>query len=86
MATVKTAISVEEKLFREVDRLARRTGISRSRLFCLGVEALLRSQEQKDLARKLKEFYAGHELDEEDRRFLDFAAAEMAHLTKDDQW
>ncbi len=59
MAIVKTAVSVDEKLFKEAHRLARRLGIPRSRLFSMALEEYLRQEENRVLLRQINQAYAG---------------------------
>ena len=54
----KTAISVDDRLMLAADRLARKMGISRSRLFSLAIEAYLRNLEQDNMLEQLNRVYA----------------------------
>jgi metal-responsive CopG/Arc/MetJ family transcriptional regulator len=58
MANVKTAISIREALFKEVDALARRLRVPRSRLFVLAVEAFLEQHRNKQLLERINQAYA----------------------------
>lgn len=69
MAIVKTAISVEEGLFKEAHRMARKLGIPRSRLFSLALEEYMRQEENKILLEKLNRVYAGGS-DQAERRAI----------------
>src|SRR5258707_196118 len=55
---MKTAISVDEHLLTEADRFARETGLSRSRLFSLALEAYLRCRRQEEMTDQLNRVYA----------------------------
>ena len=57
MANVKTAISLQETLFEQADRLAREMKVSRSRLFALAVEDYLRSNQNRQLLERINEAY-----------------------------
>ena len=59
MAHVKTAISLDESLFREVEDLAGKLGVSRRQLFARAVEEYVRRHENEELLRRLNEAYAG---------------------------
>jgi predicted transcriptional regulator len=64
-STVKTAISIEDKLLKEADETARLLGLSRSRLFALAVGDFLDRQRQDQMLHRLNEVYAkGPELAE----------------------
>jgi metal-responsive CopG/Arc/MetJ family transcriptional regulator len=53
MATVKTAISLEDSLFKEVEALAKKMKVSRSRLFALALEEFLRRHQNQQLLEQL---------------------------------
>lgn len=64
MANVKTAISLNQSLFEQVNELADELDISRSRLFVLAVEAFIQRYENEQLLKQLNQAY--DDLDEED--------------------
>ena len=49
MASVKTAISIQELLFEQVDALASELNISRSRIFVLAVEEFIERYNNRQL-------------------------------------
>ncbi len=54
MATsVKTAISLQEDLFKEVNRLASELHVSRSKLFVLAVQDYIKKEESKNLLNQI---------------------------------
>ena len=55
---MKTAISVDDDLLHEADRMARRMGLSRSRLFAIAVENYLRQRRQEEMSERLNRVYA----------------------------
>ena len=57
MPGVKTAISLDEDLFHEVNKLAQDLHISRSRLFTLAVRDFLQRQENKKFLTQLNKAY-----------------------------
>jgi len=57
MPGVKTAISLEEKLFDQVNKLATDMHVSRSKLFTLAIKDYLKKQEGKKLLAQLNEVY-----------------------------
>ena len=69
MAHVKTAISLDESLFREAENWAGKLGVSRSQLFARAVEEYVRRHENEDLVRRLNEAHAAGP-DEEDEEAL----------------
>ena len=71
MANVKTAISLPQSLFGQVDALAREMQISRSRLFVLAVESFIRRHQNRQLFQAINEAYDDVEPEEQplqDRR------------------
>ena len=57
MPTVKTAISIQESLFQQVDEVARQLEISRSKLFVTAVEAYLQRYENQELLKAINSAY-----------------------------
>jgi len=55
---MKTAISVDGPLLEEADRLARRMGLSRSRLFSLALQDYLRQRRREEMTEQLNRVYA----------------------------
>jgi len=49
MATIKTAISLEDALFRQAEGLARRMKVSRSRLFATALEEFIERRRNQEL-------------------------------------
>ena len=66
MPGVKTAISLEENLFNQVNQLARELHVSRSKLFTLAVKDYLKKQESKKILAQLNAAYADSPSKEED--------------------
>ena len=58
MANVKTAISLQQSLFEQVDALAQEMQISRSRLFALAVEAFIQHHQNQKLLKAINDAYA----------------------------
>lgn len=58
MAGVKTAISIDEDLFHQVNKLASEMHVSRSKLFALAVQDYLNKQENRKLLAQLNAAYS----------------------------
>ena len=58
MATVKTAISIQEKLFEEINHLAKEMQMPRSKLIALAVEEFINRRENRRIWAALNEVYA----------------------------
>ena len=54
---MKTAISVPNELFEAAEKLARRLGVSRSRLFASAVSEYLRQHGGENITQKLNQLY-----------------------------
>lgn len=57
MASVKTAISIQEPLFEKVEALASELSISRSRIFVLAVEEFIQRYQNRQLLEKINRAY-----------------------------
>lgn len=66
MPGVKTAISLDENLFKKVNELAHEMHVSRSKIFTLAVLDFLKKQENKTLLAQLNEAYNDQPTKEED--------------------
>ena len=56
---MKTAISIDDQLLHDADRVAKQMGLSRSRLFSLAVQDYLHQRRQQELLEQLNRVYAG---------------------------
>jgi predicted transcriptional regulator len=65
MPKVKTAISVPEDLFEQMDKLARRWRVPRSRLIARAVEEFLERRKSDEITARLDRAYADKETPEE---------------------
>jgi metal-responsive CopG/Arc/MetJ family transcriptional regulator len=59
MATIKTAISIQESLFDQVNDLAEELQIPRSQLFALAVEEFIKRYENRGIFEALNKVYDG---------------------------
>ncbi len=86
MPNVKTAISIPEKLFKEVEKYSRSRKISRSEVFVTAVRQLLSRGAADEITRRLNEHYDKYPPTEEDKAWTKASAAHMWELLKDDKW
>jgi len=56
--TMKTAISIPDRIFRAAERAAKRQKVSRSRFYAQAVEAYLKAQSGKRITEALNAVYA----------------------------
>ena len=85
MTTIKTAVSIEESLFRRIKEEAEAREISRSGLISLAVESYLSRLEAERITAKLNEVYADGPTAEEEVLLESMWRYHVA-LTKDDRW
>lgn len=57
MATVKTAISLQESLFEQAEVLASQMNVSRSRLIAIALEEFIRRHQNRQLLEKINAAY-----------------------------
>ena len=57
MANVKTAVSIQKALFEQVEALAKKMNISRSRLYALALEEYVRRQDNRQLLDRINIAY-----------------------------
>lgn len=67
MANVKTAISINQTLFDQVNRLADELDVSRSHLFVMAVEEFIQRYENQELLHQINQAYADLPLAEEEQ-------------------
>ncbi len=84
MPGVKTAISLDEKLFNRVNELARKMHISRSRLFTLAVDDYLKKQENEYLLAQLNKAYA--ETDDEEIKISNSMKSKQRKIVEQESW
>jgi len=85
MASVKTAISLEESLFNQVEVLAKEMKLPRSRLFTLAIEEFLHRRRNKELLESLNAAY-GDEPEAEDQAWEKWALNQQRQLLEHDPW
>lgn len=78
---MKTAISLDESLFREAEDWAEKLGLSRSQLYARAVEEYVRRHENEELLRRLNEAHADG-LGEEDEEALMHGQALHAEMLR----
>ena len=77
MTAVKTAISLPEDIFAQVEEIAERESRTRSAVITEAIAAFLSKREGDELTRKFNEAYADEPLDDDERRMLDVALFDM---------
>lgn len=85
MAGVKTAISLEEELFRQVNKLASEMHVSRSKLFTLAVQDYLKKQENRKLLAQLNAAYSDTP-DEEESKISNSMRNKQRSIVEQESW
>jgi predicted transcriptional regulator len=85
MTTIKTAVSIEESLFRKAEELAAEMRVSRSRLFALALEDYVDQYRNQKITDILNEVYAGGPSEEEEMQ-LEAMRRYQAKLLEDEPW
>lgn len=84
MATIKTAISIQESLFDQVNDLAEELQIPRSQLFALAVEEFIKRYENRSIFETLNKVYDGAP-DADEEALLERQRRQQRHLVEG-QW
>ena len=58
---MKTAISIDKKLFEDAEKFSRTVGLSRSKLYCTAISEYIQNHSQDTITQKLNEFYKKNE-------------------------
>ena len=59
MASIKTAVSIQESLFEQIEALASELNISRSRVFAIAVEEFVQRHQNRQLLEEINQAYDG---------------------------
>lgn len=84
MPGVKTAISLDEKLFNRVNKLAKKMHVTRSRLFTLAVDDFLKKQENEYLLTQLNKAYA--DTDDEEMKISSSMKSKQRKIVEQESW
>ncbi len=85
MPGVKTAISLDEKLFKRVNKLSKEMHVSRSRLFTLAVDEYLKKQENQAILAQLNKAY-GDQPDEQERKITKSMRTKHGKIIEQESW
>ena len=85
MAEVKTAISIDESLFKEAERTAQELRVTRSALYALAMQEFLRRRDQERLTEELNAVCDGT-LDPEDAAMLRGMRERQRRMAAEDPW
>jgi len=85
MSGVKTAISLDEDLFNQVNELANDMHVSRSKLFTLAVKEFLKKQENNKLLAQLNAAYSDSP-SEEETSISKAMRGKQRHIVEQESW
>ena len=63
MSYMKTAISIDEELYRKAEKLSTKLNLSRSQLFAQALEYLLEKSETLEIIQRLNDVYGPNDMD-----------------------
>ena len=84
--SMKTAISLPDKIYFEAERTAKTLGISRSALFVNALTDYLKRNNRKNITQKLNEVYGDTDYYEEFEQISNAALESIKESTKNDTW
>ena len=58
---MKTAISIDKKLFEAAERFSHASGLSRSKLYCMAISEYIQNYSPDIITQKLNDYYKDHE-------------------------
>ena len=58
---MKTAISIDQKLFEDAESFSHASGLSRSKLYCMAISEYLQNYSPDIITQKLNDYYKNHE-------------------------
>ena len=57
---MKTAISIDKKLFEDAENFSRTAGLSRSKLYCTAISEYIQNHSSDIITQKLNDYYKNH--------------------------
>jgi metal-responsive CopG/Arc/MetJ family transcriptional regulator len=82
--TIKTAISIQKKLFEQADALAGQMKISRSHLFGLAIESFIRRYQNQALLDEINQAYSSQDDPDEQARLSKMRKGQRTLLEKEE--
>jgi metal-responsive CopG/Arc/MetJ family transcriptional regulator len=79
--TVKTAISIEKSLFEQVQDIAHKMHVSRSRLFVLAIEDYIRREQNREMLDQINAAYAD-EFDRAEQELIRRSRHQHQHIVE----
>jgi predicted transcriptional regulator len=86
MPRIKTAISIDKELFEQIQRIARKTQVSRSRLFELAATDWVKKQKQKMLTNQINAAVENDTDDKDDPAWKKFMNKHRTNLVEKNKW
>jgi metal-responsive CopG/Arc/MetJ family transcriptional regulator len=82
MPNIKTAVSIEQPLFEQADKLAEQMRVSRSRLYALALEMFIQKRESQQILEQLNRVYVENPPTEEEEQLLEAMQQRQRHLVE----
>ena len=83
MATIKTAISIQDSLYKEVEELAKKTNTSRSQLFTQAIRDFIEKYKNRALLAKINKAHSTTP-NLEEKKWISYAKSSHRKLLEDE--
>ena len=85
MASIKTAVSIDESLYNEAEKLAGEMKLSRSRLYSLALALFIERHESRCILESLNAVYEANPMTPEEKRLLE-AVRSIQAAAVENEW
>ena len=82
MPNIKTAVSIEQPLFEQADKLAEQMRVSRSRLYALALEMFIQKRESQQILEQLNRVCAENPPTDVEEQLLEAMQQRQRHLVE----
>ena len=86
MSQIKTAISIDEVIFKEANLLAKKAHVSRSHLFEMAVAELVKKEKDKAITEQISKALRKHPPTAEEKRYQRAMHRSYGKRIKGDEW
>ena len=86
MSQIKTAISIDEVIFKEANLLAKKAHVSRSHLFEIALAEWLKKEKRKEITTQINRMIEKHPPTAEEKRYQKMMDRYQATMIKEDEW
>ncbi len=82
MPYMKTAISIDKRLFSEAEKLSDKLHVSRSQFFSQAVEYMINKDESLDIIKRLNDVYSHHDVLEEQKNMASISKRRLKGIAE----